>query len=176
MYKSILSALSGCIIMLTATAQKDAGIKALLSASGELILPVSVKQVTQQLKIKPAIVSEETMGDDYTWTTPNGLSIGTMPDADNKCQDLYMSAEHGEVLSGLPYGLVLNGSTLKDCETRFKSSIVEKAQLYSMDHPNEKSGCVLKLKQGKYYMHLTFNQQNRLEEIHIATFNIDAAG
>ncbi len=156
-------------------AQKDAGIKALLSPEGELVMPVKIATVSAKIKIKPKVTHDETMGDDYVWKTASGLVMGTVPDVDRGCVYFNLTADKGQILSGLPYGLVINSTTLKDCKALFKSNITGSTQLYSMDNTKEKGGFLLKIKKGKYYAHLLFNKQNILEEIDIALFDIDSA-
>ncbi|AOM75939.1 hypothetical protein BFS30_01380 [Pedobacter steynii] len=175
MNKIILSAF---LLLLTfnCIAQKDAGIKALLSKNGELSLPVQVKTLNKELKVKPVVTSDDTYGDEYTWNTPEGLSFSGLVSADKTSSVIFLKAAKGKVLGGLPYGLTLNGSTLKDCESKFKTNILEKQKLNPVDNPGETSSFILKVKKGIYYIHLAFDAQLKLEQITLATVNLDAAG
>lgn len=175
MHKILLS----CILVFfgfQSIAQKDGGMKALLSKNGVLALPVTVKKVTEVLKVKPVVKNDETYGDEYTWNSPGGLSFSGLVGEDKSSYAVFIEAKKGQVLNGLPYGLVLNGSTLKACEAKFKSSIMEKQKLNPGDYPGETSSYILKVKNGEYYIHLAFDAELKLERITISTTNLDAAG
>jgi hypothetical protein len=69
--------LSAFLLLLTfnCIAQKDAGIKTLLSKSGAMPLPIPVKKINEALKVKPIVTNDEMFGDDYTWNPVSGLSF-----------------------------------------------------------------------------------------------------
>lgn len=170
--------LSAFLLFLTfnGLAQQDAGIKTLLSKDGAMQLPIPLKKINEALKAKPVVKNDEMFGDDYTWNQPNGLSFSGFVGEDKTCSVVFLKATKGKILSGLPYDLILNGSTLKDCETKFKSSILEKQKINPKDNPGETSSFILKVKKGEYYIHLAFDAKLKLEQITIATVNLDAAG
>jgi hypothetical protein len=170
--------LSAFLLLLTFNcfAQKDAGIKTLLSKGGVMPLPIPVKEINEALKVKPIVTNDETFGDDYTWNLLSGLSFSGLMGEDKTCSTVFLKADKGKVLSGLPYDLILNGSSLKDCETKFKSTILEKQKINPQDNPGETSSFILKVKNGQYYIHLAFDAKLQLEQMTISTVNLDAAG
>lgn len=157
-------------------AQKDGGMKSLLSKDAVLALPVPVKKITEVLKVKPTLRNDEIYGDEYTWKSPGGLLFTALVGEDKKAHSVFLEAQKKQVLSGLPYDLILNGSTLKDCETKFKANILEKQKLNPVDNPGETTSFILKVKNGQYYIHLAFDAKLKLEQITISTANLDAAG
>jgi len=172
------------IVVLTfkAIAQKDAGLQSLLNANSELSLPGSVKNVSQKLNSKPGITKmpEEEGGgwgnNEYTWNTAAGLVVTTYPDSSGAFNIIWLKASGKQVLSGLPYGLVLHGTTVDECAAKFKNGLVEKRKLNPTDYPGTTSSYLLIIKKGKYYLNLSFDQSLKLEQIIIAIFNPDAAG
>lgn len=139
-------------------------------------LPIPVKKINEALKVKPIVTNDEMFGEDYTWKPLSGLSFSGFVGEDKTCSTVFIKANKGKVLSGLPYDLILNGSSLKDCETKFKSSILEKQKINPQDNPGETSSFILKVKDGKYYIHLAFDAKLKLEQMTISTVNLDAAG
>jgi hypothetical protein len=170
--------LSAFLLLLTfnCIAQKDAGIKNLLSKDGAMPLPIQIQKINEALKVKPVVTNDEMFGDDYTWKPLSGIHFSGFVGADKSCSTVFLKTTKGRVLSGLPYDLILNGSSLKDCETKFKSSILEKQKINPEDNPGETSSFILKVKKGKYYVHLAFDAKLKLEQITISTVNLDAAG
>jgi len=175
MYKVVLSCLF-VLFTFQSMAQKDGRMKPLLSKNGILVLPVTVKKVTEVLKVKPVIKNDEMYGDEYTWNSPGGLSFTGLVGEDKTSYTIFIEAKKGQVLNGLPYHLVLNGSTLKECEAKFKSNILEKQKINPNDNPGETSSFILKVKDGEYYIHLAFDAKLKLEQMTISTTNLDAAG
>lgn len=170
--------LSACLLLLTfnCVAQKDAEIKTLLSKDGVLALPIPLKKINEALKVKPVVTNDEMFGDEYTWKPLSGVHFSAFVGEDKTCSTVFIKANKGKVISGLPYDLILNGSSLKDCEAKFKSSILEKQKINPEDNPGETSSFILKVKKGKYYVHLAFDTKLKLEQITISTVNLDAAG
>lgn len=164
-----------------AMAQKDAGFKTLLTASGEFSLPNTTKNISQKLNSKPGVIKmldEDGSWDseEYTWTTAAGLIVSTYPDSSGAFDIIWLKASGKQSLSDLPYGLVLNGTTVTECAAKFKTGLVEKRKLNPVDYPGTTSSYLLIIKKGKYYLNLSFDQSQKLEQIIIATFNPDAAG
>lgn len=75
--------LSAFVLLLTfnGIAQKDAGIKMLLSKNGAMPLPIPVKKINEALKVKPIVTNEEMFGDDALCEKVNraGLSRAYVP-------------------------------------------------------------------------------------------------
>jgi len=173
--------ITSLLLAITCTAQKDAGIKSLLSASGEIVLPIQATTITQKLKIQPVIINDtidmDAYEESYKWVTSTGLSlVAAHTDNENAFRDVSLTSRDGQLLKGLPYNLVLLGSTLKDCETRFKTLIRKKEKLYSTGNPDQLSGHRMIVKKGKYYVTLLFNKQNKLEGIMISVYDLETAG
>lgn len=161
------------------TAQKDAGIKSLLTPAGEL-LPLTVKAVTTKLKIKPVEITDGSEAEAVTWKTwktATGLVLQTRSLKDNEyCRELHFQSSKGQPLKGLPYGLILHGSTLKDCETRFKTLIVKQEKIAGTDYPEGLDGYKMVIKKGQYYLLLVFNSKTKLERIKISVYDPETAG
>lgn len=176
------------LLAVSCLAQKDAGVRFLLNKYGGFNLPVPASWITQKLKTSPSISKDELAGIDvYTWTLKSGLKIVSMVEntkAKANTKDIYFHGDSSKtVLSGLPLGLTLYGSTLKQCLAKFKRYKPVKTELWddtefwtgdkTTTPPN---GYRLSFRdKGGLYYHLYFDEQ-LLKSITIATYTMSHEG
>jgi hypothetical protein len=165
-----------CIFLLSTPifAQIDAGLKGLLTPTGEIKFPLSIKEASKKLNSKAIIITDTIMGDRCQWELKSGLVLATQQDFDNTFNFLNLTTDSNNEIAGLPYGLILHKSTLTECVTKFKAYKPKKTKFNSIE--DESVANTLLFKKGKIYVLLSFNNKNKLSEMRVSSFDPNAAG
>ncbi len=171
--KKIFATLFGLFYVISIFAQTDAGLKGLLTPTGEVKFPMSIKEVSKKLNSKAIIIVDTTMGDRCKWELKTGLIVDTQQDDDNTLNFLYFQSNSNKVITGLPYNLSLHKSTLVECVTQFKAYKPKKTKLSATEGD---ISYTLLFKKGKNYVLLSFDKNNKLADMRVSAFDPNAAG
>jgi len=145
------------------------GIQSLIK-NGDFVLPTNTFIVSTNLKKAASIESDEYEGDIYIWKLDNGIVLSTNPSSDGEINYISINCENNSVISGLPYDLTFNKTTLQESQTKFEKNTPQKLPTYENGNQN---GYWLKFKKDKYWVYLSFNKSSILYSILLATFEID---
>jgi len=104
-----------------------------------------------------------------------GLELYCGLGKDNAVNEMFFAASDNKslVVEGLPFGLVLNKSTLQDSKTRFTKYNAKTQKLGAdSEFPD---GSKLVFKKGKHYATLFFDNKNLLKSLGLTPTLIDPA-
>ncbi|MFW0715808.1 hypothetical protein [Pedobacter sp. N23S346] len=163
-------------IIITTFAQKSAGLGSLLNKNAEFIFPQTTEKISAALNVKAVISDNEADGERYAeWITKSGLGIYTTIENKQTVNEIWFGIPDDKfvVVSGLPYHLTLNKTTVQEALAKFSKYKVKKTKpdLYG---PLE-GGTKLEVKIGDRYVTLFFKKENILESVYILLSFIDPA-
>jgi len=164
------------LLLATTFAQKSAELGALLNKNAEFIFPQTTEKIAAVLGVKTIIRNNENDGERYAeWITPSGLGVYTNVDYKNTVKEIWFSIPDDKflIVSGLPYNLILNKTTVQETLVKFSKYKVKKTKpnLYS----TLEGGTKLEAKIGERYVTLFFDSKNVLNSIYILRSFIDPA-
>jgi len=145
------------------TNRSSIGVEALVSG-GHIMLPTRYSIVTKRLGVKPSIKRDMIHGKEYSWLLSNSLQVITNLSKDGSIVWLGFSAK--KVVSGLPYHLIINQTTLDDCKSTFAPDNPLETSAYAAG--KEGAHC-LNFKHDIYYLFLVFGDDLKLST---ATFSL----
>ncbi len=164
------------LLFLTTYAQKDAGIGMLLNKNAEFIFPQTADKISAALNVKAKITDNENDGERYAeWITKSGLGVYTTIGNKNMINEIWFDIPEDKflIISGLPYHLTLNQTTVQETLVKFKKNKVKKTTPEMYDAL--KGGTKLEVKVGNRYVTLLFDRKNLLKSVSILLGFIDPA-
>lgn len=163
------------LLSLTAFSQKIAGLNSLLNKDSEFIFPQTPDKISAALKTK-TIFYEDSNDEKYTkWLTPSGLELYASLGKDNSITEMSFDIVDNKsvAVSGLPFGLAINKTTLQESAVTFSKYGSETEKLgQDTEFPG---GSKLTFKKGKHYAILLFDSKNLLKSLYLTTQLIDPA-
>lgn len=160
---------------MTVFSQKTAALNALLDKNSEFVFPQTTDKISKALNVK-TIFYEDANEEKYAkWPMKTGLELYCSLGKDNTVNEMFFATSDNKslVVEGLPFGLVLNKSTLQDSKTRF-SRYNPKTQRLRADSEFP-GGSKLVFKKGKHYATLLFDSKNLLKSLGLTPTLIDPA-
>ncbi|SIP95504.1 hypothetical protein [Chryseobacterium sp. RU33C] len=163
------------VVSVTVFSQKTAALGSLLDRNSEFIFPQAPDKISKALNVK-AIFYEDANEEKYAkWPIKTGLELYCSLGKDNTVNEMFFVASDNKpvIVEGLPFGLVLNKSTLQDSKTKF-SKYNAKTQKLAADSEFP-DGSKLVFKKGKHYATLFFDSKNLLKSLGLTEEMIDPA-
>lgn len=163
------------VLSTTAFSQKTAGLNSLLDKNSEFVFPQTTDKISKALNVK-TIFYEDANEEKYAkWPMKTGLELYCSLGKDNTVNEMFFATSDNKslVVEGLPFGLVLNKSTLQDSKIRF-SKYNPKTQKLGADSEFP-GGSKLVFKKGKHYATLLFDSKNLLKSLGLTPTLIDPA-
>ncbi|AYZ36102.1 hypothetical protein EGY07_11205 [Chryseobacterium indologenes] len=155
--------------------QKTAGLNALLDKNSEFIFPQTTDRISKILNSK-TIFYEDANEEKYaSWTTKSGLELYCSLGKNNSVNEMFFDVPDDKflIVEGLPFGLALNKSTLKDAQNAFGKYGAKSEKL---DNGSQfPGGTKLVFKKSRYYATLFFDHKNLLKSLGLTTELIDPA-
>ncbi|UHO40583.1 hypothetical protein H5J24_11850 [Chryseobacterium capnotolerans] len=163
------------LLSISAFSQKTAALNSLLNKKSEFIFPQTPDTMSKALNTK-TIFYEDANGEKYAkWPTKSGLELYSGLGKNNIINEMFFDiSEHNAlVIGGLPYGLIMNKTTLDEAKIQFKKNRV-KVQKLGADSEFS-GGSKLVFKNEKHFTTLFFDNKNLLKSLSITTELIDPA-
>ncbi|AZA83288.1 hypothetical protein C1637_23865 [Chryseobacterium lactis] len=163
------------LLSVTAFSQKTADLHSLLNKNSEFIFPQTPDKISKALHAK-TIFYEDANDEKYAkWITATGLELYCSLGKNNVINEMSFDVPDHKVLAieGLPYGLVLNKTTLQQAKTTFSKYNTKTQKLG--DDSEFSGGSKLVFKKGNHYTILLFDAKNLLKSIGITTELVDPA-
>lgn len=168
----VLAVLFQCL-SLPVFAQQSAVLSSLLDKNSEFILPQTPDKISKVLHTK-TIFYEDANGEKYAkWPTESGLELYSGLGKNNVINEMFFEITEDKeiVISGLPYGLVMNKTVLEKAEVQFRKN---GAKVQKLGADSEYAGgSKLIFRKGKHFTTLLFNDKNLLKSIRITTELVD---
>jgi hypothetical protein len=163
------------VISVTAFSQKTAALGSLLDKNSEFIFPQTPDKISKALNVK-AVFYEDANEEKYAkWPMKTGLELYCSLSKDTIVNEMFFVASDNKavIVEGLPFGLVLNKSTLQDSKTKFgKYNAKTQKSGAGSEFPG---GSKLVFKKGKHYTTLFFDSKNLLKSLSLTPALIDPA-
>lgn len=157
------------VLSATVFSQKTAALGSLLNKNSEFIFPQTPDKISKALNVK-TVFYEDANGEKYAkWPMKTGLELYCSLGNDNSINEMFFATSDNKslVVEGLPFGLVLNKSTLQDSKTKFgKYNVKIQKSGADSEFPG---GSKLVFKKGKHYTALLFDGKNMLKSIGLTT-------
>jgi hypothetical protein len=133
------------------------GIEKLLSSDGSIKLPMTITAIKTALKVKPVVETDDYFSEltDYIFTLANGIILSVRNVQENKTGWLIIEGENDKIISGLPFGLIINQSTIKDVEKQLSNI------------KTQKLGNYIEFRKGGMNYRFEFNKNKTLGKVHI---------
>ncbi|MBP1664486.1 MAG: hypothetical protein H6Q19_1626 [Bacteroidetes bacterium] len=133
------------------------GIEKLLSTDGSIKLPMTITKIKDALKVKPKVETDDYFPElsDYIFTLANGIVLSVRNVQENKTGWLIIEGENDKKISGLPFGLIINQSTIKDVEKQLSNI------------KTQKLGNYIEFRKGGMDYRFEFNKNKTLGKVHI---------
>ncbi|MBB6329774.1 hypothetical protein HNP24_000724 [Chryseobacterium sediminis] len=163
------------LFSITAFSQKTAALNSLLDKNTEFIFPQTPDKISKALNTKPVFYEDANEEKYVKWPTKTGLELYCSLGKNNTVDEMFFTISDNKpvVVEGLPFGLILNKSTLQDSKTKF-SKYKAKTQKLGADSEFP-GGSKLIFKKGKHYATLLFDNKNLLKSLGLTTELIDPA-
>ncbi|WP_347217132.1 hypothetical protein [Chryseobacterium sp.] len=162
-------------LSLTAFAQQTANLNSLLDKNAEFIFPQTPDKISKALHAETVFYEDANEEKYAKWLTKSGLELYTGLGKNNAVNEMFFEIlDHKEVMiSGLPYGLVLNKTTLENAKVQFKKNGAKVQKLGADSEFPE--GTKLVFKKEKHFTTLFFDGKNLLKSLRITTELVDSA-
>lgn len=163
------------LISFTAFSQQNADLNSLLDKNSEFIFPQTTDKISKALQTETVLYEDANEEKYAKWITKSGLGLYSGIGKDNMINEMFFEIPDGKTLivGGLPYGLVVNKTTLGEADAKFKK-FGGKVQKLSADSEFP-GGSELMFKRGKHYSSLFFDDKNILKSLRITTELINPA-
>ncbi|MFD2289096.1 hypothetical protein GJU39_14135 [Pedobacter petrophilus] len=163
------------LLFVTTFAQKNAGLGTLLNKNAEFIFPQTPEKISVVLKVKPIFTEDASEEQNAKWITKSGLALyGTLGN-NRSINEIWFDIPDDKflIISGLPYHLTLNQTTVQEALVKFKKNKVKKTmpEMYGA----LEGGTELEVKIGNRYVTLFFDRKNLLKSASILLGFIDPA-
>lgn len=155
--------------------QKTATLNSLLDKNSEFVFPQTTDKISKALNVKTVFYEDANEEKYAKWPMKTGLELYCSLGKDNAVNEMFFSISDNKplVVEGLPFGLILNKSTLQDSKTKFSKYNAKTQKLASdSEFPG---GSKLVFKKGKHYATLLFDSKNLLKSLGLTTELVDPA-
>ncbi|WP_431609339.1 hypothetical protein [Chryseobacterium sp. 'Rf worker isolate 10'] len=163
------------VVSSTIFSQKTATLNSLLDKNSEFVFPQTTDKISKALNVKTVFYEDANEEKYAKWPTKTGLELYCSLEKDNAVNEMFFSTSDNKplVVEGLPFGLILNKSTLQDSKTKFSKYNAKTQKLASgSEFPG---GSKLVFKKGKHYATLLFDSKNLLKSLGLTTELVDPA-
>ncbi len=163
-------------------AQKDAGLKNLLTKDKVIQLPTNISAISKKLNFKARIQKTVDVPGGSWWDLSSGVRVSTFVESKKESInliDFFLYKDYDTtVISGLPYNLIFNKTTFEACRNIFENDLVVVSEKEDGTLEVKKMKALLKeedgtyrftFKRGKLYGWLRFNEKNILTFIRLST-------
>ncbi|SHG28767.1 hypothetical protein SAMN02787073_3902 [Chryseobacterium vrystaatense] len=163
------------LLSLTAFAQKNAGLNSLLDKNSEFIFPQTPDKISSVLKTKTQYYEDANEEKYAKWVQPSGLELYCSLGENNNINEMSfeITDDHFVIVDGLPFGLVINKTTLKESAAKFSKYGGSTEKLGR--GTEYEGGAKLTFKKGKHYAILIFDSKDLLKSLYLTTQRIDPA-
>ena len=163
------------LVTLVASAQKDAGLNILLNKNSEFIFPQTPDKISAILNTKTVFYEDANEEQYAKWLTKSGLELYCSLGKDKRINEMFFNIPDDKflVISGLPFNLIMNKTTVQQGVIKFSNYKVKKEKLG--EDSLFSGGAKLTFKKEKHYVTLLFDQKNLLKSLSITTDLIDPA-
>lgn len=163
------------LLSLTAFSQKTAGLNSLLNKNSEFIFPQTVQSISTALKVKATFYEDANEEKYAKWVTKSGLELYCSLGQNKTINEMSFDIPDDKVVvvSGLPFNLTMNKTTLQESIKKF-STYGAKTQKLD-DGSSFPGGSKLVFKKGKHYTTLLFDSRSLLKSLSITTELMDPA-
>ncbi|WP_316801774.1 hypothetical protein [Pedobacter nototheniae] len=163
------------LLTLAALAQKNAGLNTLLNKNTEFIFPQTPDKISAALNAKTVFYEDANEEQYAKWLTKSGLELYCSLGKDKSINEMFFDIPDDKflVVSGLPFGLSMNKTTLQQGVANFTKYKAKKVKLG--DDSTFSGGTKLTFKKEKHYVTLLFDSKNLLKSLSITTELIDPA-
>ncbi|RLJ32232.1 hypothetical protein CLU97_1681 [Chryseobacterium sp. 7] len=155
--------------------QKTATLNSLLDKNSEFVFPQTADKISKALNVKTVFYEDANEEKYAKWPMKTGLELYSGLGKDNMINEMFFTTSDHKplVVEGLPFGLILNKTTLQDSKTRFSKYHAKTQKLgANSEFPG---GSKLVFKKGKHYATLLFDNKNLLKSLGLTTELIDPA-
>ncbi|TZF93698.1 hypothetical protein FW781_18575 [Chryseobacterium panacisoli] len=163
------------LVSTIAFSQKTATLNSLLDKNAEFIFPQTPDKISKALNIKTVFYEDANEEKYAKWPMKTGLELYCSLGKDNAVNEMFFVTSDNKpvVVEGLPFGLIINKSTLQDSKTKFSKYNAKTQKLGAgSEFPG---GSKLTFKKGKRYATLFFDHKNLLKSLGLTTELIDPA-
>lgn len=162
-------------VSLTVFSQKAEGLSSLLDKNAEFIFPQTTDKVAKVLHTETVFYGDANEEKYAKWLTKSGLELYCSLGKNNVINEMFFDIPDDKVIivEGLPFGLVMNKTTLEESKTKFGKYGAKVQKLG--DDSSFSGGAKLIFKKGKYYTTLLFDNKNLLKFIGLTTELADPA-
>ncbi|SMO38555.1 hypothetical protein SAMN06265171_101431 [Chryseobacterium rhizoplanae] len=163
------------LVSINAFSQKTAVLNSLLDKNSEFIFPQTPDKISKALNIKTVFYEDANEEKYAKWPMKTGLELYCSLGKDNAVNEMFFVTSDNKpvVIEGLPFGLIMNKSTLQDSKTKFSKYNAKTQKLGAgSEFPG---GSNLIFKKGKHYATLFFDNKNLLKSLRLTTELIDPA-
>ncbi|WP_454046054.1 hypothetical protein [Chryseobacterium sp. Marseille-Q8038] len=163
------------VVSVSVFSQKTATLNSLLDKNSEFIFPQTPDKISKALNIKTVFYEDANEEKYAKWPMKTGLELYCSLGKDHTVNEMFFTTSDNKpvVVEGLPFGLILNKSTLQDSKTKFGKYNVKVQKLGAdSEFPG---GSKLVFKKGKHYATLLFDSKNLLKSLGLTTALIDPA-
>lgn len=163
------------VVSVSVFSQKTATLNSLLDKNSEFIFPQTPDKISKALNIKTVFYEDANEEKYAKWPMKTGLELYCSLGKDHAVNEMFFTTSDNKpvVVEGLPFGLILNKSTLQDSKTKF-GKYNAKTQKLGADSEFP-GGSKLVFKKGKHYATLLFDSKNLLKSLGLTTALIDPA-
>lgn len=163
------------LLTLLALAQKNADLNTLLNKNAEFILPQTPDKISSALKVKTVFYEDANEEEYAKWLTKSGLELYCSLGENKRINEMFFDIPDDKflIVSGLPFNLTMNKTTVQQSIIKFSSYKVKKEKIG--DDSSFSGGTRLSFKKDKHYVTLLFDNKNLLKYISITPYLIDAA-
>lgn len=163
------------LVSIATFSQKTAVLSSLLDKNTEFIFPQTPDKISKALNVKTVFYEDANEEKYAKWPIKTGLELYCSLGVNNAVNEMFFTISDNKpvVIEGLPFGLIMNKSTLQDSKTRFSKY---NAKTKKLDAGSEfPGGSKLVFKKGKHYATLLFDNKNLLKSLGLTTELIDPA-
>ncbi|WP_412468681.1 hypothetical protein [Pedobacter sp. KLB.chiD] len=154
-------------LALISYAQKNAGFKTLLNKNQEFIFPQTPERVSAILGVKTVFYEDANEQPYAKWLTKSGLELYCSLGEDKSITEMFFDIPEDQpiVVAGLPFNLVMNGTTPKQGMLKFSRYKIRQEKLG--DDSLYPGGLRLSFKKGDRFITLLFDRNNLLKFLSI---------
>jgi hypothetical protein len=155
------------LLALFSFAQKNAGLKALLTNNSEFIFPQTPDKISAILGVKTVFYEDANEQPYAKWLTKSGLELYCSLGEDKSITEMFfIVAEDQPVeIEGLPFNLVMNRTSPQQSTLKFSRYKIKKEKL---DEDSQYPGGIrLFFKKGERFITLLFDRKNLLKFLSI---------
>lgn len=163
------------LLTFAAFAQKNAGLNTLLNKNGEFIFPQTPAKISSVLNTKTVFYEDANEEQYAKWITKSGLELYCSLGENKSINEMSFDIPDDKfvVVSGLPFGLTMNKTTIQESVAKFSKYKAKKEKLG--EGSLFSGGAKLTFKKEKHYITLLFDNKNLLKSLSITTELIDPA-